>query len=163
MINQLRKGVANRLCKLQVRALAHASRRVARSSATHVTVACDERCLSALPCIHALSGQNGRRYCIHHGRNMVGRPAVCRCPLWNGACRRHLRLNATSDCVSTDALPCCLSAAVSPQEATAAFDRAEKVPPAVAEAGATSGTCLRALSALAGVCHRVQTRESVRG
>ena len=56
--------------------------------------------------------------------------------------------------VSTDALVCCFSAAVSPQEATAAVHTAEKLPPAVAEAGATSGTCLRALSALSRVCRR---------
>ena len=43
--------------------------------------------------------------------------------------------------VSTDALVCCLSAAVSLQEATAAVDPAEKLPLPVAEAGATSGGC----------------------
>jgi len=46
----------------------------------------------------------------------------------------------------------CLSAAVSLQEVAAAVEPAEKLPPAVAEAGATSGTCLPALSALASVC-----------
>ena len=56
--------------------------------------------------------------------------------------------------MSTDALVCCLSAAVSPQEVAAAVDPAEKLPPPVAEAGATSGMCLRALSALASVCRR---------
>ena len=49
-------------------------------------------------------------------------------------------------------LVCCLSAAVSLQEVAAAVEPAEKLPPAVAEAGATSGTCLLALSALASVC-----------
>ena len=56
--------------------------------------------------------------------------------------------------VSTDALVCCLSATVSPQEVGAAVDPAEKLPPTLAEAGATSGMCLRALSALASVCRR---------
>ena len=56
--------------------------------------------------------------------------------------------------VSTDALVCCLSATVSPQEVGAAIDPAEKLPPTLAEAGATSGMCLRALSALASVCRR---------
>ena len=60
--------------------------------------------------------------------------------------------------VSTDALVCCFSAAVSPQEVAAAVDPAEKLPPAMAEAGATSGTCLRALPMFAGVCRRFQTR-----
>ena len=55
------------------------------------------------------------------------------------------------------------AAAVCVQVVCWVFDRAEKLPPAVAEVGATSGLCLRALSALAGVCHRVQTRGSVRG
>ena len=56
--------------------------------------------------------------------------------------------------VSTDALVCCLSATVSPQEVATAVDPAEKLPPTVTEAGATSGVCLRALSALASVCRR---------
>ena len=55
------------------------------------------------------------------------------------------------------------AAAVCVQVVCWVFDRAEKVPPAVAEAGATSSTCVRALSALAGVCRRVQTRGSERG
>jgi len=46
------------------------------------------------------------------------------------------------------------AAAVCVQAMCWVFDRAEKVPPAVAEAGATSGTCLRALSALSRVCRR---------
>ena len=44
------------------------------------------------------------------------------------------------------------AAAVCMQVMCWVFDWAEKMPPAVAEAGATSGTCLPALSALASVC-----------
>ena len=47
--------------------------------------------------------------------------------------------------VSTDALLCCLSATVSPQEVATAVDPAEKLPPTVAEAGATSSMCVRVL------------------
>ena len=54
--------------------------------------------------------------------------------------------------MSTDALVCFFSAAVSLQEVTAAFGTAEKLPPAVAEAMTMSGACVRAFSALAGVC-----------
>ena len=43
--------------------------------------------------------------------------------------------------VSTDTLWCCFSAAVCVQVMCWVFDRAEKVPPVVAEAGATSGGC----------------------
>jgi hypothetical protein len=54
--------------------------------------------------------------------------------------------------LSTASLLCCFSAAVCVQVVTGAFWPAEKLPPAVSEGGATSGTCLRALSALASVC-----------
>ena len=55
---------------------------------------------------------------------------------------------------STDALLCRFSAAVSLQVMRWLFGPVEKLPPAVAEAGATSGTCLRALSALSRECRR---------
>eukprot|EP01043_Picozoa_sp_COSAG02_P083888 COSAG02_NODE_21824_length_773_cov_105.227003_3_plen_162_part_01 len=56
--------------------------------------------------------------------------------------------------VSTDALVCCLSVAVSPQEVTAAVGVADKLPTAMAEAGATSGTCVCALAAFASARRR---------
>ena len=49
------------------------------------------------------------------------------------------------------------AAAVCVQVVCCVFDWTEKLPPPVAEAGATSCTCMRALSALAGVCRRFQT------
>ena len=106
----------------------------------------------------ASSGRNRRRHCIRHARNRVGQPAVCRRSPRNGASRRHPCILPLSTPASTDALACCFSAAVSLQEGTGAFWPAQKLPPPVAEAGATSGTCLRALSALSRVCRRFQTR-----
>ena len=60
--------------------------------------------------------------------------------------------------MSTHASPCCFSAATCVQVITRAFGTAEKLPPPVAEAMTTSGACMRALSAFAGVSRRFQTR-----
>ena len=102
----------------------------------------------------ASSGRNRRRHCIRHGRNRAGQPAVCRRSLRNGASRRHPCLLPLSTPVSTDASPCCFSAATCVQVVTRAFGTAQKLPPPVAEAMTTSGACMRALSAFAGVSRR---------
>ena len=59
----------------------------------------------------ASSGRTRRRHCIRHARNRAGQPAVCRRSLRNGASRRHPCLLPLSTPVSTDASPCCFSAA----------------------------------------------------
>ena len=119
-----------------------------------LTVGGDERCLSALPRIHTLSGQRRRRCCVGHGRNMVGGPAVCCRSLRNGASRRHPCLNAFLSCVSTDTPQCCFSAAVSPQLVDRAVDQAQKLPPALTEVASKTSSCVRAWFACAGVRRR---------
>jgi len=62
-----------------------------------------------------------------------------------------------STTASSDALLCSFSAAVSLQELTVTVGPAQKLPPPAPEAGATSGTCVRALSVVASVCRRFET------
>lgn len=83
--------------------------------------------------------------------------------LWfAAACRGTVPFGAivstfVSTPASSDALLCSFSAAVSLQELTVTVGPAQKLPPPVPEAGATSGTCVRALSVVASVCRRFET------
>ena len=85
---------------------------------------------------------------------MVGRAAVCRHSLRNGASRRHPCLNAFLSLVSTDTLQCCFSAAVSLQVITEPFDLAEELPTGMVGAVSKSGACGRAQFACTLVFHR---------